>query len=61
MSLMDEIVGGLVPGYSQIGIIFNLGIVLMFVLLAKTVSKDWRVLVLAGILGFLFAFGYVTF
>ncbi|GEM_PF-3702607 len=61
MSLTDMLLETVIPHYPELKMFFNLGIVLLFMMIARMVTRDWRVIVLAGVVGFLAAFGYLPF
>jgi len=58
-SIMDSTVGKVLPFYGYYGLIYKLLIIVTFVLIAKMSTDDRRVIILAGLLGALFAFGYL--
>ncbi len=57
--LWENVVPRVVPYYSELRVLFGLGIILMFMMIARMVTRDWRIIVLAGVVGFLLAFGYI--
>ena len=59
LSLTDKILSSVIPHYAELQILINLGIVFMFMVIARMVTKDWRLIFLAGVVGFLAAFGYL--